>query len=126
MGAPGKFTPYWLAARRRCPRCGSKHIFDGWFKMKHVCPECELDFERNPGAFIGGIGLNTMVSFGAIVVAIVLSFAVTGDDRSIVDVLAAPIAVAAIVPLVFFPYSKTLWLAFELISTPPADELPAQ
>ena len=121
MTTPGKLGPYLLAVRRRCPRCGSGHIFDGWFTMKHSCPECELDFERNPGAFIGGIGLNTMVSFGAIVLAIVLSFVLTGEDRSILAVLAAPIAVAAIVPLLFFPYSKTLWLAFELISTPPTD-----
>lgn len=89
--------------------------------MELTCPRCGLDFERNPGAFIGGIGLNTTVTFAAIVVAIVLSFAFTGDDRSIGSVLAAPIIVATVVPLAFFPFSKTLWLAFELISTPPTD-----
>jgi len=89
--------------------------------MRLTCPNCELDFDRNPGTFIGAIGLNTMVSFGAIVVAIGLAFALTSEPRNIWLVLAAPVLVGMIVPIVFFPFSKTLWVAAEYIVDPPGD-----
>lgn len=84
-----------------------------------TCPNCALDFDRNPGTFIGAIGLNTMVSFGAIVVAIAVGFGVTTEPRSVVSVLLAPLLVGALVPVAFFPFSKTLWVATELVVDPP-------
>lgn len=87
--------------------------------MESTCPQCQLDFERNPGAFIGGVGLNTTVTFASVAVAIGFAFAFTDSDRTIGSVLFWPLLLAAVIPIVFFPYSKTLWLAVEFITTPP-------
>lgn len=36
--------PAWAAIRRglaeRCPRCGEGHLFDGYLKVRRVCPSC--------------------------------------------------------------------------------------
>jgi len=89
--------------------------------MRLSCPECELDFDRNPGTFIGAIGLNTMVSFAAVVVAIGVAFAVTTEPRNVLSVLLPPLLVGTIVPLVFFPFSKTIWIAAEYVVDPPGE-----
>lgn len=86
--------------------------------MHERCPQCGLYFERNPGAFIGGIGVNTVVTFALLLVTLVASFALLGEDAGWVQLLTAPVVVAAIVPLVFFPASKMLWVAIELILIP--------
>lgn len=89
--------------------------------MEPACPRCGLDFERNPGAFIGGVGLNTVITFVAVAVAIGFAFWWTDSDRTVLSVLLGPMLLALVLPLAFFPFSKTLWLAVELIATPPDD-----
>lgn len=82
--------------------------------MPH-CPRCDLDFERNPGAFIGGIGLNTSVTVIGLVLALLFSLIFIDGTWGVVPLL----AVAVVVPVVFFGTSKTLWVAFEYLVTPP-------
>lgn len=78
-------------------------------------------FERNPGAFIGGIGVNTVVSFVLLLITLIVSFVVFGADAGWGQLLAGPLLVAALVPLVFFRPSKMLWVAIELILVPEED-----
>src|SRR5687768_5520972 len=40
-------------ARKRCPRCGERRIWDGWFALKVRCPRCDLRFEAELGGFLG-------------------------------------------------------------------------
>jgi len=102
---------------RRCVRCGERDIFSGRFEMRTHCPQCNLHFERNPGAFIGGIGLNTVLTFVLIVVALVGSLVFI--DGPWYAGMAPLVAVALIVPLAFFTRSKTIWVALEYIFVPP-------
>lgn len=105
-----------------CPHCGGRGNFTGYFNMRRRCQTCNLDFDRNPGSYIGGIGLNTVFSFVVLAVAVVLTFVVTGDDTPLWQLLVVPLAVAVIVPLIFFPFSKSIWIAFEYLAAPPRAE----
>jgi hypothetical protein len=62
--------------------------------------------------------MNTIVSFGAVLVAVVVAFVVTYQDESTVVPLGLIVATAVIVPLVFYPVSKTLWSAIDLAMRP--------
>jgi hypothetical protein len=103
---------------RRCPVCGQRRIFRRWFRMLERCPHCGLRFERIEGHWIGALGMNTVVSFGALLVTLLVGFAVTYPDVPAVPLLLIAIGVAAITPFAFFPYSRTLWLAVDLMMRP--------
>jgi uncharacterized protein (DUF983 family) len=51
-------------ARKRCPRCGERKIFDGFFRLTPRCPTCDLRFEREEGGFLGAMALNYTVAIG--------------------------------------------------------------
>jgi len=106
---------------RRCPVCGEWKIFEGWFVMLPCCPQCGFVFERQEGQFIGGIGVNTSVTAISIVLSMILGFAITAPDFSLPWILGTTIAVSVVVPLLFFPVSKTLWAAIDLLMIPLGD-----
>lgn len=110
---------------RRCPLCGSGRLFRWWLVMKDDCPRCDLHFERIEGHWIGALGMNTVVSFGAVLLGIVAVFTLTYADESAAPGVAAVVAIAVIVPLAFYPVSKTLWCAIDLAMRPlePDDEV---
>ena len=89
--------------------------------MRLSCPTCQLDFERHPGSFIGGVGLNTVVSFLALIAAIIAAFVVIGEDGTRTQLVLGPLGGAAVVPLVFYPFSKIIWVGIEYVIAPPDD-----
>jgi uncharacterized protein (DUF983 family) len=111
--------------RRRCPLCGGGDCFTSWFQVKERCPRCHFPIQREEGHWIGAIGMNTIVSFGAILVTLVGGFVIQGDQRRVAPMLIALAAVAVIVPLAFFGSSQTLWSAVDLAMRPlePADDV---
>lgn len=106
------------ALLKHCPVCGEGHLFRAWFRMRDRCPRCGLRFERIEGHWSGDLGINTIVSFGALFVTLVVGFALTYPDIPAVPLFACAVGVAVVVPLVFFPFSKTLWLAMDLMMRP--------
>ncbi len=103
------------ALRRRCPVCGHKGISRHVAHVDNTCPVCGLDLERQVGSFIGGVGLNTIASFLALLAVIVFGFIATDGEASVTKILLPALAVATIVPLWFYARSRLLWVAFELI-----------
>ena len=109
------------ALRRRCPVCGLKGISRHVAHVEQICPSCGLDLERQVGSFIGGVGVNTIVSFAALLTIIVFGFIGTGGDASVTRILLPALAVAAVIPIVFYARSRLLWVAIELIWWPLED-----
>lgn len=108
-------------AAKRCAACGQGRLFTGWFRMVPDCPGCGYRFEREEGFFLGAYVMNLVIAQAlvvllAIVPAIVL---LAGDpDAGLLPVFAGGVAGAVLAPLVFYPFSKTLWVAIELIMRP--------
>ncbi len=109
----------------RCPLCGQGGLFRRWFTIAERCPRCGFRFERIEGHWLGALGMNTMVSFTAVLLAVILGFVLTYPDGSTVAAVTGIVAVAVIVPLLFFPVSKTLWSAIDLAMRPlePEDDV---
>ena len=85
------------ALRLRCPNCGQRKLFESWLRTRIAA---ELLF-----AFL----------FAAIVV-----FTWPSPPWTLLEY--GGIATMVIAPFVFYPFSKALFLAFDLLFRPPAPE----
>lgn len=108
-------------AAKRCPACGGGRLFTGWFRMADRCPTCAYRFEREEGFFLGAYVINLVIAQGlvillAVVPAIVLFNA--NPDASLKPIVAGGVLGAVVAPFFFYPWSKTLWVAVELIMRP--------
>jgi len=106
------------AALRRCPVCGGGKIFRRWTQMADNCPTCGFRFERIEGHWIGALGVNSVVSFATLLIVLVVAFIITYDDPSTTILLGITVGVAIVGPLLFFPYTRTFWTAFDLLVRP--------
>ena len=105
-------------ATKRCPRCGSRHLFQGWFRMKEHCPRCGLTFDREEGFFLGAFVLNfgvTIAGLAVIMGVLIAVLATNGSHRALVSVAVTAVAEVVVVPLAFYPTSKTLWCAVDIV-----------
>lgn len=103
---------------RRCPSCGSGGLFTGWFRMVERCPRCGMRFSREEGFFIGALFVNFAVTEAVLFAWLVASFLLTLPDAPIAVIAAGAVAVCVIVPLVCYPFSKTIWAAIHLAMEP--------
>ena len=87
--------------------------------MAERCPRCGLRFERVEGHWTGALGINTIVSFGSLLLVMLIIFLTTQPDVPAGLLLGMALVVAIVVPVAFFPLSKTLWLAIDLQMRPP-------
>ena len=111
---------------RRCPLCGARRVFDGWFTIKDRCPRCAFPLEqRIEGHWLGALGMNTIVSFGLLALTMAVGLIATYPDIATGPLVALCATVAVVVPLVFYPFSKTLWSAVDLAMRPlePGDDV---
>ncbi len=72
----------------QCPYCGQGGIIKYPFWIKDCCPKCGYRFAPESGYFVGGYALNLV---GAEI-----------------------IGAAILLPILFFPWSRTLWMALDL------------
>jgi len=108
----------------RCPQCGSGHLFRRWLVMKDDCPRCDLHFERVEGQWIGAIAMNTILTLLVLLGLLVVGFAVSYPDSPPSGLLIACVVSTALGPLLFHPFSRTIWLAIDLGMRPvTADEI---
>ena len=68
--------------------------------------------------WLGSIGLNTIVTFVVLFVVLVGTIVLTWPDIPVLPVTLVAVAVAGTVPVLFFPISRTLWLAVDLLMRP--------
>jgi uncharacterized protein (DUF983 family) len=106
----------------RCPRCGGGGIFRSWFHLKSECPTCGLSLERGESEdhWFGAVAVNLvaaeLLGVGAIVAWIVASWpAVPWTAIQ----YTGPIIMIAL-PVLFYPFSRALWLAWDLYFRPAA------
>lgn len=103
------------ALRLRCPRCGDSPLYASLFRMHEICGACGLRYEREMGYFVGAIYVNY-----AATVAVAAGTVLLLDwffDLTLVQELAVGVALAVLVPLVFFRYSRSLWLGLDYLVT---------
>ena len=108
------------ALTRRCPYCGGAHIFDGYWSLKERCPTCGTSFAREDGYFLGAYALNLIVAETlGLGLALYLIFGTRLSRLPLLWQEALAISLAVALPIVFFPFSRTTWMALDLLVDPP-------
>ena len=121
-GGPRFRALFGRALRRRCPYCGGGNIFSGYWSLKTICPTCEVTFEREEGYFLGGYALNLVVSeFLALGLAVWLIFGTRLREQPLLSQEIIAVGLALLFPLALFPFSRTVWMALDLVLHPPGD-----
>ncbi len=105
---------------RRCPRCGAPGIWKSFFTMKHACPTCGQVLERGESSdFWVGAYLINLVIAEMMAVGIAAILWLTMWPRLSFNVLwGASMALAIVMPVVFYPFARDLWLAWDLYFRP--------
>ncbi|MFZ0625462.1 MAG: DUF983 domain-containing protein [Acidimicrobiia bacterium] len=109
------------ALRRRCPRCGAK-AFQSYFRLNEDCTSCGLHFEREEGYWVGALIINTTITFGTFIVIFVGGILITWPDVPWALLMGLTVGINLILPIVFYPQSKTIWNALEMSWHPLEDE----
>jgi uncharacterized protein (DUF983 family) len=115
---------FWRAIRLRCPNCGGPHILKSWFTLKHRCPTCGLRFERGESEdyFFGGIYFNVALAEALFSMVLLVTMIVTWPNVPWAGVEYTLAAMMIAAPIVLYPVSRVLWLAFDLLLRPPDAE----
>jgi len=115
---------YVRALRLRCPACGGGPVFVSWFRMCPSCPACGVHFDREPegGYWVGSYTINLMTTEAALVVVFLGVLGLTWPAPPWDLLLDAEVLAALIVPVLVFPFSKTLFIAIDLTFRPEEPE----
>jgi uncharacterized protein (DUF983 family) len=110
-------TVFGRALLLRCPYCGGRGIFKSWFDLKDTCPTCGTRFEREDGYFLGGYAINLIVAEFLAVGLVVLFWLLASP--SVLALQIVGVVLAGGLPILFFPFSRTFWMALDLQLHPP-------
>jgi len=108
------------ASLLRCPRCGGGGLLRGWLKMVERCPTCGLALERGEssdfwiGAYVFNLAFGEGIAIGVLVIWMIAS----SPNQPWTAIEVVGLILAVVLPFIFFPFSRTLWLAWDLSFRP--------
>ena len=103
----------------QCPNCGSGSLFSRWLKMRKTCPACQLILDRGEDDyFLGGYAVNFVVAELLIVFGGALSIVLTWPQVPWTLITWSLVILMIVAPILFYPFSRTLWLALDLALRP--------
>jgi uncharacterized protein (DUF983 family) len=119
--APTPFQRVLRGLTLRCPDCGTGGMLAGWFTLRPACSRCGLLFDRGShDYFIGAYLINLIVSELIFAIGLGIWLLQSWPDIPWDRLQWVAIAIMIIAPLVTYPFTKSTWLAVDLIFQPPA------
>jgi len=117
---PGPGTLLGRALRLRCPVCGRGPLLRSWFALETRCAACAFSFERDEREdyWLGAYLLNFIVTemvFALLVLGVLLA---TWPEPAWSLLMWLGAVQMIVTPIVFYPFSKALWLAADLLFRP--------
>jgi uncharacterized protein (DUF983 family) len=110
------------ALRGQCPNCGVGRVMRSWFTINQRCAACGLRFERGGEEehdyWLGAYTLNFIVTELVLAVALLIALRATWPDPPWKLLLVGGGVLMVVTPIAFYPVSKALWLAIDLVFRP--------
>ncbi len=104
---------------RRCPNCGGGPVIARWIYTVPACPRCRLRLDRGePDYFLGAIVFNMAFAEGLFAAALLVVLVCTWPNPPWDALYYGGIVGLIVAPILFYPYSKLVWLAFDLLFRP--------
>ena len=120
--SPKPFTMFRRAVVLKCPWCGSRRTFIRRWVGRHArCRTCGIRWNREQGFELGPVGLNFLFTFFALAVGMVVTFVATSPDFPVRAMTIGFMSAAVVLPVLFYPFTNTLWLAVDLLAHKPDD-----
>jgi uncharacterized protein (DUF983 family) len=115
---------YFLRALRlRCPHCGGGPAFVRWLRMVPACPACGISFERGErGYWLGAYLVSCIVVMTVFTLWWLAVLLWTWPSVPWRFLHASTIVLMGLTPVLGYPLSKTLFLAFDLSVRPPTED----
>ena len=109
----------------RCPRCGGgggRSLFRSWWSLKPECPHCGFALDRGePDFWIGGYAVNLVAAEVLVVLLLLVVALATRPEVPWGFLQVGGATMAVLMPLLFFPVSRLLWLAWDYCFRPVRD-----
>ena len=77
------------------------------------CPRCGLHFEREQGYWAGALAINIMSVAALFAVTFLVAMILTVPDVPVPLMLAIFVPMMILGPILWYPFSKTIWVAFD-------------
>jgi len=114
--------PFVRALRLRCPHCGGRPIFVSWSRLVPNCPVCGIALERGEqGYWLGAYFFNLMAVETIFAIWVAGFLFVTWPSPPWLLLQLTTLGLMIVSPFACFPFSKTLFLAFDLLVRPPTE-----
>jgi uncharacterized protein (DUF983 family) len=112
------------ALRLRCPRCGVGRVARTWFTLFEACERCGLRFERDEQEdyWLGAFTLNFITTEVVFAVWLAIVLIATWPASPWTAIIWIGVIQMCVTPIVFYPFSKAVWLAVDLIFRPARSE----
>jgi uncharacterized protein (DUF983 family) len=106
----------------RCPHCGRGPVLEHLLKLRVKCGNCGLRLQRGEhDSFTGSMFI--LFTLVGLVSYAILAITMMVSEATPWDLLENGLPILVLVELlVFFPFSKLLWLAFDLMLRPVTPE----
>ncbi len=99
----------------RCPWCGSRRTFiRRWLGKYERCRTCGVRWRREEGFELGAVTVNTVLTFVVLTAGMTVGFVLTAPDIPVLPMVLSLVGVAVLMPIVIYPFTYTIWLAFDL------------
>lgn len=104
----------------RCPECGGGGLFRHWLRLEARCPRCALKLDRaHPDHFVGAYLVNLIIAELLFAVGLAMWLLAVWPAVPWGRIELVAVAAMVISPLVTYPFTRTVWLAADLIFDPP-------
>ena len=104
--------------RKRCPRCGKGRAFESYFTMARACSACAYPFERESGYWTGAMIVNIATCEAWFLLLFLAVVFTTMPGVAWQPLLAVALVTNGLLPILFYPFSKTIWMALDLYFHP--------
>jgi uncharacterized protein (DUF983 family) len=119
MPKPGPLALFSRAIQLRCPNCGTPGLFTSWYRMRDVCSGCGIRTERGEDGYVVGAYMFNIVAAELVWAVLVSSVAfATWPNPPWNVLLYGGGLLMLLLPFLFYPFSKTIFLAFDLLFRP--------
>lgn len=107
----------------RCPICGGRGLFTGFFNVKERCPHCGILLERGESDyFIGAYTLNLIAVEVLLAVVFLVVVVATWPNPPWNALQYGGVVLSVLGAVLCYPFAKTTWLAVDLVFRPPHRE----
>jgi membrane protein implicated in regulation of membrane protease activity len=83
--------------------------------MAERCPTCAFRLDQGDGAFLGAMAINYGVAGTLFIGILIVWVAATAPDVPVLPLLLVGLGATGATILLFFPFSKTIWAAIDLL-----------